>query len=128
MLFGLNDLRAQAGLPAVTQCASLNTAASAHSDDMRAKAYLSDTSPEGTEPRTRFCDAGYQPACDGVALAELVGSGLEGGEATLGQWKVSKSDILLSPQLLVAGVGRSLGGDAPRWTLDLAGEDHASCK
>jgi uncharacterized protein YkwD len=128
LLFGVNDLRLQAGVAPVTECVSLNTAASLHSDDMRDRVYLSDTSPDGTTSRMRLCDAGYQPACDNVALAELVGSGLEGGAATLGQWKTTKSEILLSPGLKVAGIGRSLGGDVPRWTLDLAGEDHTSCK
>lgn len=128
LLFSVNDLRLQAGVAPVTECVSLNTAASVHSDDMRDRVYLSDTSPDGTTARTRLCDAGYQPACDNVALAELVGSGLEGGAATLGQWQTTKSEILLSPGLKVAGIGRSLGGDVPRWTLDLAGEDHTSCK
>src|SRR6185295_674770 len=41
----LNDFRGQKGLSILKPCASLNKSASQHSDDMRDKGYLADTSP-----------------------------------------------------------------------------------
>lgn len=131
LLQELNDYRAARGVGAAKQCRALNVAASKHSDDMRDQNYLSDVAKDGKTARQRDCEAGYQPACDMVAMAELVGSGLETGEATLGQWTDDPQTeaIVLNASLVVVGVGRSLWGtDQPAvWTVDLGAADHASC-
>jgi uncharacterized protein YkwD len=130
LLAELNQTRKEAGIPSVTVCNVLNESTSAHSDDMRDTGYLKDTAPDGAAPRARACAAGYMAACDSnLAMAEAVASGSPLGEATFSQWMTDESTkaLLLDPALLVAGVGRSLGGKAPLWTLDLAAVDEPSC-
>jgi uncharacterized protein YkwD len=131
LIYDLNQHRTKAGVGPVKVCASLNVAASAHADDMRDQAYLSDTGKDGSTARARACSGGYQAACDSttVAVAELVASGLEEGHKTLPLWVADAETqaILVTASLTVAGVGRSLGGDVPVWSLDLAGADEASC-
>lgn len=131
LLLALNELRKGAGISApVTVCAALNVAASAHSDDMRDNSYLSDKAQDGSTPRERSCAAGYKPGCGTtVGMAEVVASGFADGKSTLPQW--TKEDgtkaILVNASLNVVGVGRSTGGEAVVWTLDLASEQDASC-
>jgi uncharacterized protein YkwD len=131
LLYDLNQHRTNAGVSQVAGCRTLNVAASLHADDMRDQAYLNDTGVDGSTPRARACQAGYGGACDGssVAMAELVASGLEEGHATLPQWieKADTNAILVDPRFVVAGVGRSLGGDVPVWSLDLGGAEDPSC-
>lgn len=131
LLLALNQLRKDAGIAdPVTVCASLNVSASAHSDDMRDNSYLSDKAQDGSTPRQRSCTAGYKPGCGTtVGMAEVVASGFPDGKSTLPQWtkESSTKDILTSTALTVVGVGRSTGGEAVVWTLDLASESDASC-
>ena len=62
------------------------------------------------------------------AMAELVASGVWKAEGTLSQWKKqATSGILVDPTLVMVGIGRAQGGDAPIWTLDLASADDPSC-
>jgi uncharacterized protein YkwD len=132
LLYELNEYRQSKGVAAAAGCVSLNVASSKHSDDMRDNDYLSDKGEDGSTGRSRACEAGYQPACDGVSMAELVGSGLEGGEATLGQWTADASTeaIILNAGLTVVGIGRSLWGtEQPAvWTVDLGASSHISCQ
>lgn len=125
----LNGARAAAGAPAVTVCRSLNVSAAAHSDDMRDNGYLSDVAKDGSTPRDRACQAGYQPACDNAFMAELVASGSEDPVHTVGQWKgdAESNKALLEPALKVVGVGVSYGEEEPVWTVDLGGDDDPSC-
>ena len=131
LLLSLNELRGGAGISAkVIICKSLNISASAHSDDMRDGRYLSDKAPDGSTPRDRGCKAGYTPACGStIAMAEVVASGFPDGKSTLPQWTMDDKTkaILINPSLGVVGTGRSTGGDAVVWTLDLASEDDPSC-
>jgi uncharacterized protein YkwD len=131
LLYELNRFREDAGIAgALIVCKSLNQSASAHSDDMRDKGYLSDTAPDGSTPRSRACAAGYKPACDGSAvIAEVVGAGFAEGKATLLPWTQDENTtmVLTEPSLIAAGVGRSLGADQPMWTLDLTTDDDPSC-
>jgi len=126
----LNDLRTASSVPALKVCASLNTSASKHSDDMRDKNYLDDVAGDGSTPPIRACGAGYTAACEGnIAMSELLAKGNADGKSTLDQWNkdVNTSPVLKDPQFVVVGVGRSLGGEAGIWTLDLAGMDDPSC-
>lgn len=125
----LNGARGAAGLPALTICRALNVSAAAHSDDMRDNGYLNDEGKDGSTPRDRACQAGYQPACEGVLMAELVASGSGDPVHTVGQWKgdAKSNTALLEPALKVVGVGVSYGEEEPIWTADLGGEDDSSC-
>ena len=132
LIAGLNKLRADAGIPTpMLVCVSLNVSVSAHADDMRDNAYLSDTGKDGSTPRTRGCAAGYMPSCNNAstAMAETVASGIVTGAETLPQWEKDDTTkaLLLNPALTVVGVGRSLQGDVPVWAMDLAAKDDASC-
>lgn len=132
LVAGLNKLRKDAGAPTVTAsgCASLNASASSHSDDMRDKGYLDDVGLDGSTTPSRACDAGFAVACDGkIAMAELIAKGNGEGTATLDQWVADPNSkpLLLDPQFVVVGVGRSLGGDSAIWTLDLAAATDPSC-
>jgi uncharacterized protein YkwD len=130
LVYDLNSYRAQNGLAALKVCASLNVAASAHADDMRDHGYLNDTGSDGSSARSRACASAYMAACDAkTQLAELVSSGNELGDQVFPLWtKDAKTEpILRNATLVVIGVGRSLGGDVPYWSVDLADHDEASC-
>lgn len=131
VIYELNRLREGAGIATIVKvCASLNEAASKHSDDMRDRVYTGSTSPDGSTPRSRACAEGFKAACDSSALiGEFIASGSSEGKPTFNQWV---NDAMLKEQLvnasfIVAGVGRSLGGNLPTWTLALASTDEPSC-
>ncbi len=129
----VNQLRTSAGVPTVNVCATLNVATSAHSDDMRDRNYLSDVAPEPDASTTpeRACAAGYTPACNGIAgMVEFIAKGNGDGAATFTQWQsdMSTNVMLTKPEWTVAGIGRSLGADAPIWTMNLADKVDASCE
>lgn len=126
----LNDLRKTAGVGTLQICASLNKATSAHSDDMRDKNYLSDVAPDKSTTPTRACDAGYQPACSGAAgMVEFIADGHGEANLTLDQWKKEPDSTkqLTAPEFVVVGIGRSLGGEKPIWTMDMADKPDGSC-
>jgi uncharacterized protein YkwD len=132
LISALNSFRAEAGIAApVLVCKSLNVSASAHADDMRDNAYLSDTGQDSSTPRSRGCAAGYKPACDtaSTGMAETVASGIVAGKETLPQWEKDDTtkSLLLNPALNVIGLGRAIQGDVPVWAMDLASKDDASC-
>jgi uncharacterized protein YkwD len=130
MLGAINSLREGDAVGQLTQCATLNVSASAHSDDMRDNGYLKDVAPDGSTPRQRACEAGYQSACGTTtAMAELVASGNYGAEATLDQWTKDAGTraLLVNGDLLAVGIGLSVGGDSPIWTVDFGGAVEASC-
>jgi uncharacterized protein YkwD len=132
VLLQLNILRSQKGVSQVAVCFSLNVSASAHSDDMRDNMYLSDVSPiDGSTVRTRACKAGYAAACPPatIPMAELVAEGNGTGAMTLAQWATDTTagPILTEAPFVEAGVGRSIGADNERWTLDLASVMDPSC-
>ena len=130
MVQAVNDLRAESGVQMVKDCATLNVSASKHSDDMRDQGYLADVAPDGSTPRTRACEAGYQAGCSQTtALAELVASGIATAEGSLGQWtkQESTTKILVDPGLVALGVGRADGGESPYWTLDFGSVVEPSC-
>jgi uncharacterized protein YkwD len=127
VITALNMVRTAAGAPMVTQCTSLNTSASAHSDDMRDNDYLSDVPPSNpaSTVRSRGCAAGYTPACTGtIPMAELVAQGYGTGGETVTQWQMDMTagPILVEKSFTVAGVGRSQGADNEWWSLDLASD------
>jgi uncharacterized protein YkwD len=131
MVLAVNDRRVANGVPVVTACSSLSASASHHSDDMRDHKYLSDVGKDGSTVRSRGCDAGYAPGCDqSAAMAELVSDGIAEPDGVVTQWlgDANTKAILLSPKLVIAGIGRAEGAAPPVWTLDLASADDASCK
>ena len=130
LLDELNALRADRGVDPVRACTSLNISASKHSDDMRDRGYSDTTSPDGSTPTSRACDAGYQAGCDPAAvIAEFFAYGNTTGSGTLGQWTQDPGDAdsLAATEHAVLGVGRSLAGDSAVWSLDLGDVDEASC-
>jgi uncharacterized protein YkwD len=127
----LNAHRESAGLQALTVCASLNVSATLHSDDMRSQGYQSDIGKDGSTTMSRACEAGYKPGCDGAAMAEVIASGSDDPASTLNQWKedATAGPILINPNLVVLGVGRSFRNDKPPiWTVDLGGASDSSCE
>lgn len=131
MVQAVNDLRGMQGVPMLQDCAALNVSASKHSDDMRDQGYLDDQAPDGSTPRSRACEAGYQAACgDSAAMAELVASGIYEAEGSLAQWtkRADTTAILIDAGLAAIGVGRADGGESPVWTLDFGGAYEASCE
>ncbi len=127
----VNSIRMAANVPLLTPCTSLNVSASAHSDEMRDNGYLSDVSPVTMSTvRTRACAAGYMPACSGsLPMAELVAEGSGTGPDTVMQWQMDATagPILTQADLLVVGIGRSIGVDNERWTMDFASQTDPSC-
>jgi uncharacterized protein YkwD len=128
----VNTLRAQAGVSQLAVCASLNTSASGHSDDMRDNNYLAEVSPStGSDVHSRGCSAGYEAACGGsnIPMAELVAEGFFSGNQTIAQWQMDATSgpILTRPMMLVVGMGRSQGADNVYWTLDLSSSMDPSC-
>ena len=80
---------------------------------------------------TRACKAGYTPACGDGLMAEVIASGSEDPQHTVGQWKADATagPILVNPGLTMIGVGRTFREDAsPIWTVDFGGLDDPSCK
>jgi uncharacterized protein YkwD len=96
---------------------------------MRNKGYLSDVSQDGSTTRDRACDAGYMPACGSASVGELIARGSDDPSHTLEQWKKdAKSDtVMRDPVYTMIGVGLSLGGEQPVWTLDLGSDADGSC-
>lgn len=126
----LNELRSNAGAAVLKVCASLNASASAHSDDMRDNGYLKDVGPDGSTAVTRACKAGFSVACDGgVGMAELLAKGYASAAQTVDQWAADPGTqpVLVNPDFVTVGVGRSMGGESAIWTLDLAAAEDPSC-
>jgi uncharacterized protein YkwD len=126
----LNQMRTNAGVSVLKVCSTLNKSASAHSDDMRDKGYLKDVGLDGSTSVTRACEAGFSVACDGtVGMAELLAKGYAGAAQTLEQWAADTTTqpVLVNGDFLTLGVGRSMGGEAAIWTLDLAAAEDPSC-
>jgi uncharacterized protein YkwD len=126
----LNDMRTDAFVPVLKVCATLNLSASQHSDDMRDNGYLKDVGPDGSTAVTRACKAGFTAACDEtLGMAELLAKGNAGAAQTLDQWAADPGTqpVLVNPDFLTVGVGRSMGGESALWTLDLAGAEDPSC-
>jgi uncharacterized protein YkwD len=129
----INGIREGAGAPDLVACASLDTAASAHADDMRDNDYLDDTSLDGKSTRDRDCAAGYMPACDtSSTISELVAAGNDQGASTAMQWQTdpdpSIQQILVDPIYVVIGAGRSIGDEKTYWAADLgSATDDTSC-
>ncbi len=130
LLVRLNTLRTNAGVPTVEDCATLNTSASRHSDDMRDKGYLSDVAPDASTPVKRACDAGFESACaNNIAMAELLAKGNAEAGSTIDQWAgdATTAPILTDPTFTHVGIGRAMGGESAIWTVDFAASNDPSC-
>jgi uncharacterized protein YkwD len=130
LLDELNRARTDAGAAALTECAVLNESATWHSDDMRDNDFTADTGTDESLPRERACSAGYEPACGNAGFAEVIGVGSRSGALMFDALDDDPDSalILLDVSLVVVGVGRSLGGEGGRWTIDMGTEVHASCE
>jgi uncharacterized protein YkwD len=130
----INTARLSAKLPSFKICASLNSSASTHADDMRDNGVTGDKGSDGSDVRTRACAAGYMPSCNGatIPMAELVATGNEDGTLTEQQFAGDpmSSMIMLNPELIVMGVGISLGAadGEPRWAIDFGGVLQSDCQ
>jgi uncharacterized protein YkwD len=131
-IFQLNTIREAKGLPAVTDCYTLNISASAHSDDMRDNPTLplGTKGSDGSTLQTRACDAGYKVACSGTPrMGEVVAFGYNTGADDVTGWSTDPNagPIVLDPTMKVVGAGRSQGSMGYYYTMDFGSEDDPSC-
>jgi uncharacterized protein YkwD len=95
-----NQIRGNAGLPAIKDNAKLRKAAAAHSDDMVADGFFDHTSPNGDTFVDRILDAGYAKRNDGWTIGENLAWGtgeLSTPQAIMNAWMNSsghKANIL----------------------------------
>jgi len=124
----LNDYRAQNGLGPLSACTSLARAAQGHSEDMRDQDYFSHDSLDGRSPWDRSCNACYELACTGTAMAENIAAGSPGAQGTFTQWQESPGHNanMLSGDFTVIGIGRATGGGT-YWTTVFGGSTEPSC-
>jgi uncharacterized protein YkwD len=117
LLQRVNEIRASAGLPALTWCATLASAATRHATDMVVNGVQRPDAHIGSDGSTydqRIRAAGYLP---GLLVAENVAWGQRSVEEVLGGWMASAShrDNILRPGLEHAGFAR-VGNN---WVQDL---------
>jgi uncharacterized protein YkwD len=100
----INELRSQAGVPALTFNAQLKAAAKGHADDMAAKGYFSHTSQDGRTPGQRIAAAGYSYS----AYGETIAIGYDDWAAAIAGWMGSPGHraILLGTRYRDIGLGR----------------------
>ncbi len=95
-----NQIRGNAGLPAVKDNAKLRKAAARHNDDMVADGFFDHTSPNGDTFVDRILDAGYAKRNDGWTIGENLAWGtgeLSTPQAIMNAWMNSsghKANIL----------------------------------
>jgi uncharacterized protein YkwD len=95
-----NQIRGNAGLPAIKDNAKLRKAAAGHNDDMVADGFFDHTSPNGDTFVDRILDAGYAKRNDGWTIGENLAWGtgeLSTPQAMMNAWMNSsghKANIL----------------------------------
>jgi uncharacterized protein YkwD len=127
LLYRINQARAAHHLAPVQPSASLQLAASHHSDDMLVRDYFAHTSPAGSTVYTRIVNTGFVNGFSwlgGETLAWGTGS-LAAPLATVNAWLASPEHraIMLSPQFHWVGISRACGNferhaGACVWTAD----------
>jgi len=114
-----NAERADAGCDPLRVDERLQTAARAHSEDMRDRGYFDHTSPDGKTPWDRMRAAGYdEPGGENIAM------GYPTPEAVVEAWMESKGHRanILNCKFEAIGVGVALGDGGPWWTQDFGYE------
>ncbi len=122
-VYQLNTIRMGMSLPPVKSCFTLNVSASAHSDDLRdnPELPLGIAGSDGSDVRTRACKDGYAAACSTTtSMGEVVARGYNTGADDVTGWSTDPTaePIVLNPQLIAVGVGRSQGADGWYYTMD----------
>lgn len=108
----LNQHRADAGLPALTEDASLEEAAEAHAKDMGRRDFFAHRNPDGINADRRIRRAGFDGRTTGENIAW--GTGLEGSPARIVDgWMESPGhrENILRPAFTRVGTG--VGYDPP---------------
>lgn len=109
----VNQLRQSRGLPPVAVHQDLTRAAAKHSADMAVHNSLSHRGSDGSMPKGRILDEGYEPSASG----ECVAQGQATAEQVVNDWATDPPhrEILLGSYRHI-GVGRS----GTYWTADFA--------
>ncbi len=112
-----NEIRAEAGLPALTWNVLLQQSAQLHTDDMNARKYFAHDSPEGVTSGDRILATGYgkltMEDCDCSSYRIDVGENLANGQQSVEQvmhdWMASPKhrDAILHPRFKEIGIGIS---------------------
>jgi len=111
VLAAMNRERERRGRRPLRAHPRLERAAQLHAEDERQRDYYDHRSPEGSTPRTRLLEQGY----DARIAGENIAKGFFSPEEAVRRWMLSSDHRpqILSPRLVDAGVG---------WALDLEGE------
>jgi uncharacterized protein YkwD len=109
----VNQQRHSVGERALSDNATLDRAAGAHSDDMVARNYFSHTGPDGTTLLSRLAVVGYQ-VVDGGSVAENIGwsTGMLATPADIVASWMSSPDHranILNPSFRMSGIGVTPG-------------------
>ena len=110
MLAKVNAIRADAGVPPVRACATLDRSAGRYARAMARTGVVVHVQPDGTDPRDRMERAGYD--------AQLAGENLAGGQRTVVQvvraWRASPTHyaVLVDPRLEHVGFGHAHDPDS----------------
>jgi uncharacterized protein YkwD len=112
---GLNAARVKAGQLPLAESPELDTAAQAHSDDMRDHDYLDHEAPDGSQPQDRAAAAGYRvPPASAWIVVEVI-SAISADAAGPLHWWLDEDPsvhgkVLLDPRWREFGVGYAEGG------------------
>jgi uncharacterized protein YkwD len=110
-----NAQRALAGCAALRPDSRLQTAAIAHSADMKARGYFAHDSPDGVTPWQRIEATGYaDPSAENIAMGQPT------PQDVVDAWMNSpghRANILNCSSKAI-GVGVQFGADGPWWTQD----------
>ena len=118
LLARVNAERANAGLPALAACATLDLAAQRHSDDQAARSTMSHTGGDGSDLGTRADRAGYR---GWNALGENVAYGYGSPASVMAGWMSSSGHRgnILSGSFTNVGFGLATSASGtPYWTQD----------
>jgi hypothetical protein len=107
-----NRQRIAQGLPAVRGDSRISAASQSHADDMVARGYFADNSPEGCDPMCRGAQHGYPSS-----LAENIFSGPGTAQEAVAGWMESpgpRANLLGGHAVIGAGVAWT-GRAGPKW-------------
>lgn len=115
----VNDQRAAAGLPPLTEVGSLTEAARSHSIDQASRQQMTHTGSDGSSAGDRMARAGFAAS----TWAENVAAGYTSAASVMDGWMGSTGhrENILSPAFTSIGVASAEAGDGTTyWTMDLA--------
>ena len=114
LLDSADEVRVEAGCPALRVEPRLTLAARGHSEDMRDRLYYSHVSPDGATPQDRAADHGYT-----APVAENLSYGLRNADRVVRDWEGEELDRLLDCSYTSVGIGVERGLLSSWWTLML---------